>query len=91
MLLNKESKMHKILTIFLLFINLLATGQGQPSMVNIKGGIFLPLYSLDSQKTIVQPFLMDVFPVTNEDYKKFILQNLTWSKSKIKSIYADTN
>jgi sulfatase modifying factor 1 len=84
--------MYKLFTILFLFIDLLVSGQSQPAMVNIKGGIFLPLYSLDSQKvTIVKPFLMDVYPVTNEDYKKFVLQNPTWSKSKIKSIYADTN
>jgi sulfatase modifying factor 1 len=60
-------------------------------MVNIKGGIFLPLYSLDSQKVVVKPFLMDVYPVTNENYKKFVQQNPAWRKSNIKSIYADAN
>ena len=83
--------MYKLFTIIFLFIDLLVFGQSRPAMVNIKGGIFLPLYSLDSQKTIVKPFLMDVYSVTNEDYKKFILQNPTWSKTNIKSIYADTN
>ena len=78
--------MHKLITILFLFIDLLVDGQSHPTMVNIKGGIFLPLYSLDSQKTIVKPFFMDIFPVTNEDYKKFILQNPSWSKTKIKSI-----
>lgn len=78
-------------TILLSFINILAISQSQSNMVNIKGGVYLPLYSLDSQKILVKPFLMDVYPVTNEDYKKFILQYPLWSKSKIKSIFADTN
>lgn len=78
-------------TIFFILLELLATAQTQPSMVNIKGGFYLPLYSLDSQKILVKPFYMDVYPVTNADYRKFVLQNPTWRKSKIKSIYADSN
>ncbi|MBK6329027.1 MAG: formylglycine-generating enzyme family protein [Bacteroidetes bacterium] len=83
--------MRTIFIILFLFNSRLVISQGQSSMVNIKGGVFLPLYSLDSQKTEVKPFLMDVYPVTNADYKKFILQNSSWRKSKIKPIYADTN
>ena len=75
----------------ILFANLSVYGQGQTTMVNIKGGFYLPLYSLDSQKIVVKPFLMDIYPVTNMDYKKFVLQFPDWRKSKIKSIYADTN
>lgn len=74
-----------------MFLFCMSYAQQQTTMALIKGGTYVPLYSLDSQKVIVKPFFIDVFPVTNEDYKKFILQNLSWSKSKIKSIYADSN
>ena len=66
-------------------------GQNVTEMMNIKGGYYLPLYSLDTQTIVVKPFLMDKYPVTNADFKKFILTNPTWGKNKIKSIYADSN
>lgn len=60
-------------------------------MAKVNGGTFVPPYSLDSQKVIVKPFMMDVYPVTNADFKKFILKNQQWRKSNIKSIFADKN
>lgn len=77
--------------IIILFHCWLIEVQGQPNMVKIKGGTYLPLYSSDSQKVVVKPFLMDIFPVTNADYKKFVQQNSLWCKGKIKAIYADAN
>lgn len=65
--------------------------QSDTRMVNIKGGKYLPLYSLDSQSVAVKPFMMDVYPVTNNDYKKFVMQYPNWNKSNIKTIYADSN
>ena len=56
----------------------------------IKGGIFLPLYSSDSQKVIIKPFLMDVYPVTNSDYLSFVKQHPEWKKSKAKRLFTDT-
>lgn len=79
------------ITILFLLINILAFSQSNSAMVNIKGGFYLPLYSLDSQKVKVNSFFMDVYPVTNDAYKKFILQYPAWNKSKIKPIFADTN
>ncbi|MCC6185634.1 MAG: formylglycine-generating enzyme family protein [Chitinophagaceae bacterium] len=60
-------------------------------MVSIKGGYYLPLYSLDSQKLLVKDFLMDVYPVTNNNYLSFLQENNEWERSKVKSIFADTN
>lgn len=79
------------LIIFFVFLQFVAKSQNPKSMVIIKGGNYLPLYSLDSQKVLVKPFFMDVYPVTNLDYKKFVLQDSAWRRSKIKSIYADSN
>lgn len=83
--------MRYFIIILLLLKALTGYSQNNTEMANIKGGKYLPLYSLDSQLILVKPFLMDKYPVTNTEYKKFILQNPNWSKSKIKSIYADSN
>ena len=65
--------------------------QGNKGMVLIKGGEYLPLYSLDSQKVMIKSFYMDVYPVTNNDYLKFVQEYPAWKKGAIKSIYADGN
>lgn len=59
-------------------------------MALIKGGVYLPLYSSDSQKVEVKAFYMDIYPVTNADYLAFVKKNRTWSKSKLKRLFADS-
>lgn len=83
--------MLRLVIVFAFQIFLAAACQSSTPMKNIKGGEFLPLYSLDSQKIIVKPFNMDIYPVTNSAYKNFIIENPKWSKSKIKRLYADSN
>ena len=61
------------------------------SMVKIKGGSYIPMYSKDVQKTEVEGFEMDVYPVTNSDFLSFVKANPEWKKSKVKSIFADSN
>ncbi len=61
------------------------------AMAKIKGGTYTPLYSKDIQNTVVENFYMDVYPVTNSDFLAFIKQNPDWRKSKVKSIFADSN
>ena len=61
------------------------------AMVKVKGGSYIPLYSKDVQKTEVKSFEMDVYPVTNTDFLVFVKSNPEWKKSKVKSIFADSN
>jgi formylglycine-generating enzyme len=61
------------------------------SMVKIKAGYYTPLYSPNAQKTEVKKFEMDIYPVTNSDFLAFVKQNQEWRKSKVKSIFADSN
>jgi len=61
------------------------------SMALIKGDFYLPLYSKDVQKIKVSGFYMDVYPVTNYDFLSFIEKNKKWKRSKIKSLFADSN
>ncbi len=66
-------------------------GQTPHSMVFIKGGTYVPLYSLDSGKVEVKSFYIDKYPVTNAEYEKFVKQHPQWQRNKIKPIFADKN
>ncbi|NER14689.1 SUMF1/EgtB/PvdO family nonheme iron enzyme [Leptobacterium flavescens] len=60
-------------------------------MVRIKGGSFIPLYGTDSATVVVKDFLMDVYPVTNADYLRFVKEYPAWKRSKVKRLFADKN
>ena len=83
---------------FLLIFSCLTTIAGlsqqrsySSAMAIIKGGSYVPMYSKDVQKTEVKPFEMDVYPVTNSDFLTFVKANPEWRKSKVKSLFADSN
>ncbi len=59
-------------------------------MVYLKGGTYVPLYSLDTLKSIVKPFQMDVYPVTNNQYLSFVLKNENWQKGKAIQLFTDS-
>ncbi|WGF91655.1 formylglycine-generating enzyme family protein [Aequorivita marisscotiae] len=58
-------------------------------MAMVEGGVYLPLYGAEGKTVKVEPFLMDVHPVTNADYLKFVQENPKWKKSNVKSLFAD--
>ncbi len=72
----------------LLFVVLV---QGQSKMVSIKGASYIPLYGRDSLLVTISDFQMDVYPVTNEQFLKFVKETPKWQRSKIKKIFADAN
>lgn len=61
----------------------------QTKLMKIEGGIYLPLYSLDSQKIKVKSFEMDNYQVSNADFLAFVLKYPEWRKSKAKKIFVD--
>ncbi len=61
----------------------------QSEMVSIKGGTYTPLYGRDSLQVKITDFEMDVYPVTNQAYLKFVKENPKWRKSKVISLFAD--
>jgi len=61
------------------------------AMVEIQGGIYTPLYSLDSQSVTVKSFLMDIYPVTNADFLAFVKKYPDWKKTSVKRLYADSS
>ncbi len=64
-------------------------GQSE-SMVKIEGGSYLPLYGTE-QEVVVGDFLMDVTPVTNQDFLEFLQENPQWKKSQVRPLFADSN
>ncbi len=62
-------------------------------MVKIKGGNYSPFFdrSKDGKEkpTVVSPFYLDITPVTNDDYLKFVLTNKKWQRNNTKKIFAD--
>lgn len=60
-------------------------------MVLVKGGSYVPLYSKNAEKVEIGSFQMDIYPVTNADFLKFVNNNPEWKKSKVKSLFADSN
>ena len=65
------------------------TANCQSKMTNIKGGTYTPLYGRDSLQVTIGDFLMDVYPVTNQEYILFVTKNPKWKKSKIIRLFAD--
>nr|WP_244174726.1 formylglycine-generating enzyme family protein [Tenacibaculum discolor] len=61
----------------------------QSKMVPIKGGSYIPLYGRDSATVTIQDFLMDVYPVTNEEFLQFVKENPKLRKSKVIKLFAD--
>lgn len=76
------------LTICIFFLGI-SNMNCQSKMVPIKGGSYIPLYGRDSARVTIQNFLMDVYPVTNEDFLQFVKENPKWRKSKVIKLFAD--
>ena len=58
-------------------------------MVFIEGSRYLPLYGRDSTVVEVKDFEMDVYPVTNAQYKEFVNNFPKWQKSKALKLFVD--
>lgn len=78
-----------ILSIF--FIQMVASGQDNSDMKEINGGDFVPLYGSDSSMVSVEDFILDIYPVTNEQYLSFLKKYPKWQKSKVIKLFADGN
>lgn len=63
----------------------------QSEMVSIKGGTYIPLYGRDSLQVTIGDFEMDIYPVTNNAYLKFVTEHSKWKRSKVKKLFADGN
>ena len=61
------------------------------NMLVVKGGVYIPLYGIDSTKVKVTSFLMDIYPISNSDYLEFLKNNPNWKRSKVKRLFSDGN
>lgn len=80
---------HTFITIlFLAYWGMMSAQESK--MVPIKEGSFVPLYGATEKTPVsVKSFYIDVYPVTNSEFLVFIKKNPSYSKSKIKGIFAD--
>ncbi len=60
-------------------------------MATIKGGTYVPLYSLDTAATIIKPFMLEIYPVTNLQFQQFLDKHKSWQKEKVKQLFADSS
>lgn len=63
----------------------------QSKMVPIIGSTYTPLYGRDFLQVTIEDFYMDVYPVTNKEYLKFVKENPKWKRSTVKRLFADGN
>ncbi len=63
----------------------------QSEMVSVKGGTYIPLYGRDSLQVTIDDLLMDVYPVTNQEYLEFVKEYQNWKRSNVIALFADGN
>lgn len=63
------------------------------SMATIPAGIYEPAFRDKSEPASipVNSFQIDIFPVTNADFLKFVEAKPEWRRSKVKRLFADEN
>ena len=74
-----------------LCIPLILVAQSNSEMKLIQGGGFVPLYGSDSTEVVINSFLLDVYPVTNEQFVQFVKDNKKWRRSEVIKLFADGN
>ncbi len=62
-------------------------------MIKIEGGSYEPFYppSPQEKKIKVSSFMLDAYPITNQDFLSFVQNNPKWRRDKISKLYADRN
>ncbi len=59
--------------------------------VLIEKGTYTPLYGKKKSAVLVNDFMMDVYPVTNANYVRFVKSYPEWRRSNVKKMFADGN
>jgi len=58
-------------------------------MALIKGGDYTPLYGRDSAIVEVDDFNIDIYPVTNNEFRTFLKEYPKWKKENVIALFAD--
>lgn len=78
-----------ISSFFILSILFCSASFAQDKMSKVGGGSFVPLYgSADEKEVKISSFLLDVYPVTNQEYAEFLKEYPEYSRSKIIRLFA---
>lgn len=77
-----------VLPVFML-LTLTMFAQETKKMKQIVGGTFVPLYGSDSSQVIISDFYLDTYPVTNEEFRKFVVEYPKWRRSEVKRLFAN--
>ncbi len=59
------------------------------AMARVEGGQYLPLYGDKESPVQVAGFLLDVTPVTHEQYLAFVKAHPRWKRSRVSRLFAD--
>lgn len=60
-----------------------------PAMADIEGGMVELLFPVEGEEeTKIEPFRIDLFPVTNAQYLEFVTANPTWSRGVVPEVFA---
>jgi len=68
-----------------------------PGLIEVKGGRFTPLYSLEQgpnqqpRSVVVKPFQIQSKAVTNQDYLEFVTENPQWRRSRVATVFVESN
>jgi formylglycine-generating enzyme required for sulfatase activity len=75
------------------WMGFLSAAETSPGMVCVSNGVFTPLFRsvTDPPGVAVKSFLLDVEPVTNEEFLEFVRANPRWQRSQVKRLFADEN
>ena len=62
-------------------------------MARIPAGRYAPLFRAENEpkEVAVETFLLDVLPVTNQEFLEFVRAHPKWRRSAVKSIFADAD
>jgi sulfatase modifying factor 1 len=75
----------------LLLLQLQVNSQNITEMADIKGGTFVPLYGAKNSKVSIEPFQLDIYPVTNGQFVDFVKKYPKWRRDAVPGLFADGN
>ncbi|HRN18915.1 MAG TPA: SUMF1/EgtB/PvdO family nonheme iron enzyme [Trueperaceae bacterium] len=71
---------------------LVGSAAAAPNMVSVKGGDVELLFPVaDEGPTLVAPFSIDVVPVTNADFLRFLEAHPEWQRGNVPEVFANEN
>lgn len=83
--------MKNILVLACMMLAFGAHAQNAENMKLIEGGTFVPLYGSDSAEAVISAFYLDTYPVTNEEFRQFVIKYPKWKRSQVKRLFANHN